>query len=272
MQWLLKPSLLHALSNTQQKQQQQQQVYIETLPATAGDSSAGASSNGSEQAPAQLYQALSTTQSQQEATVLCEQGRFDVPASQQPFPTDVISANRQLSSGSIQHNQRRQSCCSSGRNRTAWCLMIMAVMLGLAAPITAQQIAADLQGTCPVSIDYAVSLGEGGGDNSNVPIFVASLGITNRANVSGLCFVFLQSTYSELGTPQSKQHMHGIATLMLLTALLWLFSITCSQDVSSCRPHKYCMSTPHGCCLCYACRHPLPYNCTECMNFRQTHS
>ena len=61
----------------------------------------------------------------------------------------------------------------------------MAVLLGLATPITAQQVAAASQGTCPVSIDYAVSLGEGGGDNSNVPIFVASLGITNRANVSG---------------------------------------------------------------------------------------
>ncbi|KAL0025951.1 hypothetical protein WJX77_006909 [Trebouxia sp. C0004] len=60
----------------------------------------------------------------------------------------------------------------------------MAVMLSLAAPIAAQQIVADSQGTCPVSIDYAVSLGEGGGDNSNVPIFVASLGITNRANLT----------------------------------------------------------------------------------------
>ncbi|KAA6418207.1 MAG: hypothetical protein FRX49_11865 [Trebouxia sp. A1-2] len=60
----------------------------------------------------------------------------------------------------------------------------MAVMLGLAAPTTAQQVAADSQGTCPVSIDYAVSLGEGGGDNSNVPIFVASLGITNHANLT----------------------------------------------------------------------------------------
>lgn len=38
-------------------------------------------------------------------------------------------------------------------------------------------------GTCPVSIDYAVSLGQGGGDNSNVPVFVGSMGITNNANV-----------------------------------------------------------------------------------------
>ena len=195
MQWLLKPSPSHAPSNTQQKQQQQQQVYTETVLATAGDSSAGASSNGSEQAPAQLYQALSHIQSQQEATRSRKQGRFDVTASQQPCPKDAISASRQLSSRSVQHCQQRQSCCNSSRNRSAWCLMIMAVMLGLAAPIAAQQVAADSQGTCPVSIDYAVSLGEGGGDNSNVPIFVASLGITNRANVSGLYFVLLNSTY-----------------------------------------------------------------------------
>ncbi|KAL0025429.1 hypothetical protein WJX79_010055 [Trebouxia sp. C0005] len=62
-------------------------------------------------------------------------------------------------------------------------------MLGLAAPTTAQQVAADSQGTCAVSIDYAVSLGEGGGDNSNVPIFVASLGITNHANEQTLQFL-----------------------------------------------------------------------------------
>lgn len=196
MQWLQKPSLLHVLSNTQQtQQQQQQQVYLPTVPATAGDSSVGASTKDNEQPPAQLYQALSCTQSQQEATAACQQGRFDVTASQQPFHKDVISANRQLSSRDFQHRQQRKSCCNSGRNRSAWCLMIMAVMLGLAAPIKAQQVAADSQGTCPVGIDYAVSLGEGGGDNSNVPIFVASLGITNHANVSGLYCVIWNSTY-----------------------------------------------------------------------------
>lgn len=189
MQWLLKPTLLHAPSNTQQTQQQrqQQQVYTQTVLATAGDSSVGATTKGSEQAPAQLYQVLSHNQSPQEAIASCKQGRVDVTASQQPFPKAATSANRQLSGRRVPHPQQRQACCDSGRslNRTAWRLIIMAVLLGLATPITAQQVAAASQGTCPVSIDYAVSLGEGGGDNSNVPIFVASLGITNRANVSG---------------------------------------------------------------------------------------
>ncbi len=207
MQWLLKPTLLHAPSNTQQtqQQQQQQQVYTETVLATAGDSSAGATTKGSEQAPAQLYQVLSRTQSQQEATLSCKQGRIAVPASQQPCPKDAISANRRLSNRSVQNRQQRQSCCNGSRNRITWCLMIMAVTLGLAAPITAQQVAAASQGTCPVSIDYAVSLGEGGGDNSNVPIFVASLGITNRANVSGPYFVVLNSMYLRQDPLQSKQ-------------------------------------------------------------------
>ena len=253
MQWLLRPSLLHAPNNTQhkQQQQQQQQVYMETVLATAGDSSAGASTKGSQQAHAQLYQALSSTQSQQEATASCTQGRVDVTATQQPCPKDAISADRQVSNRSVQHRQQRQSCCKSSRNISAWCLMIIAVMLGLAAHITAQQVAADSQGTCPVSIDYAVSLGEGGGDNSNVPIFVASLGITNRANVSGLCFVVLNNTYCEQGTLQCcmlciclRQHMHGTAALMLLmaAAAFWLFfklfSIRCVLSMSSCRLHK----------------------------------
>ena len=184
MQWLLKHSPSHAPSNTQQKQQQQQQqMYTETTLTTAGDTSAGASTKGNEHAPAQLYQALTHTQSQQEATVSCKQGRVDVTASQQSCPKDAISASRQLSSRSVQHCQQRQSCCNSSRslNKITWCLMIMAVILGLATPITAQQVAAASQGTCPVSSDYAVSLGEGGGDNSSVPRFVARLGVANRA-------------------------------------------------------------------------------------------
>ena len=60
----------------------------------------------------------------------------------------------------------------------------------LAPPMTAAQ------GTCPVSVNYAVSLGQGGGDNSNVPIFVASLGITNNANVCSSKTIFLHITYT----------------------------------------------------------------------------
>ncbi len=230
MQWLLKHSPSHAPSNTQQKQQQQQQqMYTDTTLATAGDSSAGASTKGSEHAPAQLYQALTHTQSQQEATVSCKQGRVDVTASLQSCPKDAISASRQLSSRSVQHCQQRQSCCNSSRslNRITWCLMIMAVILGLFTPITAQQVAAASQGTCPVSIDYAVSLGEGGGDNSNVPIFVASLGITNRANVSGPCCIILHSMYLRQDTMQSQQHCVRSSRLMLLMAAFWHFTIRC---------------------------------------------
>ncbi len=236
MQWLLKPSPSHAPSSIQQKQQQQQQqqqVYIETLLATASDSNTDASSNGNEQAPAQLYQALSQTKSQQEAIASCKQGRFDVAASQQSCPKDAISANRPLSSRTTQHRQQRQSCCNSSRslNRITWCSMIMAVMLSLTAPITAQQIAAASQGKCPVSIDYAVSLGEGGGDNSNVPIFVASLGITNRANVSGPYFVILLSMNLRQDT-QSKQHCVRSSSLMLSMAAFWLFTMRCSKGMS----------------------------------------
>lgn len=57
--------------------------------------------------------------------------------------------------------------------------LAVALVLSVAAPAHAQP-----QGTCPVSINYAASLGQGGGDNSNVPIFVGSVGITNNANVS----------------------------------------------------------------------------------------
>ena len=83
---------------------------------------------------------------------------------------------------------RKQSCTSTKQGShtarlgkvpgsVSWLAVVL--VLTLAAPMHAQP-----QGTCPVSINYAASLGQGGGDNSNVPIFVGSVGITNNANVS----------------------------------------------------------------------------------------
>ena len=83
---------------------------------------------------------------------------------------------------------RKQNCTSNKQgphtarlSKAAGLLswLAVALVLSLAAPTHAQP-----QGTCPVSINYAASLGQGGGDNSNVPIFVGSVGITNNANVS----------------------------------------------------------------------------------------
>ena len=65
---------------------------------------------------------------------------------------------------------------SSTKTTQAW------LTLGLLLSLTGSSRAAS-SGTCPVSIEYAVSLGQGG-DNSAVPVFVGSLGITNNANVS----------------------------------------------------------------------------------------
>lgn len=55
-------------------------------------------------------------------------------------------------------------------------------LLLLISSLTGMTVAAN-NGSCPVSIEYAASLGQGG-DNSEVPVFVGSLGITNNANVS----------------------------------------------------------------------------------------
>lgn len=69
---------------------------------------------------------------------------------------------------------------------------------------------ADSSATCPVSIEYAASLGQGG-DNSDVPVFVGSLGITNNANVSCLhlvicyCFDLSNVPYSA----QTAMTLHG---------------------------------------------------------------
>lgn len=86
-----------------------------------------------------------------------------------------IAANSKQSCSSIQLGS-----CTTRLNRTAGLLtwLGVALLLVLATPSHAQS-----QSTCPVSIDYAVSLGQGGGDNSDVPVFVGSVGITNNANV-----------------------------------------------------------------------------------------
>ena len=92
---------------------------------------------------------------------------------------------------------RTQSCSTTHRRLyttqlgkavglLSWPWLSAVLVLSLAAPAHAQP-----QGTCPVSIDYAVSLGQGGGDNSNVPVFVGSVGITNNANVSTTHTVFI---------------------------------------------------------------------------------
>lgn len=88
--------------------------------------------------------------------------------------------------------------------RTLWFGMLSLLLLSLAGPS-----AADTTGTCPVSIDYAVSLGgiQSAGDNSNVPIFVGSVGITNHANVSGhLRTTFLD--YVHTVTEQTSRMQH----------------------------------------------------------------
>ena len=92
-----------------------------------------------------------------------------VPITRQPKPSTHAQA----------HQSPWMSFRKTNRPSVLWPGLCLMVLLSMGAPREA-----DTQGTCPVSIDYAVSLGQGGGDNSNVPIFVASLGITNHANVS----------------------------------------------------------------------------------------
>ena len=63
------------------------------------------------------------------------------------------------------------------RSQSWLCLLLL---LSLAGGSWAQG-----SGSCPVSIEYAASLGQGGA-NADVPVFVGSLGITNNANVRPL--------------------------------------------------------------------------------------
>ena len=72
----------------------------------------------------------------------------------------------------------RAKALSWSRPAQAW------LFLALLCSLIGRSTAASSE-TCPVSIEYAVSLGQGG-DNSAVPVFVGSLGITNNANVSPL--------------------------------------------------------------------------------------
>ena len=114
--------------------------------------------------------------------------------------------------------------------------LVTAVMLSLLAPpMTAAQ------GTCPVSVNYAVSLGQGGGDNSNVPIFVASLGITNNANVSSSETVSLNRNL--------LLHCSGVSALSVCT-----MACACSAHTPA-----VALLLLHCCCCVAAVLLQLPY-------------
>lgn len=100
-----------------------------------------------------------------------------------------LAASKQLHPGVTQH-LKALSWSSSAQ---AW------LLLALLSSLVGESTTAS-SGTCPVSIEYAVSLGQGG-DNSAVPVFVGSLGITNNANVSPLVI-----TLPDCAQPLSQQH------------------------------------------------------------------
>lgn len=103
-----------------------------------------------------------------------------------PDPVLHIIAADRTQSCSTTHRRLYTTQLGKAVGLLSWPWLSAVLVLSLAAPAHAQP-----QGTCPVSIDYAVSLGQGGGDNSNVPVFVGSVGITNNANVSITHTVFI---------------------------------------------------------------------------------
>ncbi len=96
-----------------------------------------------------------------------------------PKHADGSTASKSHNSTHAQQQPRMQSQSHGSSLSLLWCWMLVAVMLSQAAPTRADSL-----GTCPVSINYAVSLGQGSGDYSNVPVFVGSVGVMNNANVS----------------------------------------------------------------------------------------
>ena len=113
------------------------------------------------------YHSTSTTK----PTTRCSTAESSISDKQSPRPASNKPAVRSLLSF---------SCCTATKlaGRQSWlCLLFL---LSLAGGSWAQS-----GGSCPVSIEYAASLGQGGA-NADVPVFVGSLGITNNANVRSL--------------------------------------------------------------------------------------
>ena len=206
MLWRLTAFLLQEHSTSQQRQEQQQQQQQQpcqlTKPASNCITSAQALTCAHALPPHTVSAAACPSCSEEQPQAPRRQQDAEVLATSQSTNsltsqpgTHGDTAIRQLHITSSQ--QRQSSQLRSSQLTAAYFFTLTAALLGLAVPGVAA--VSNPLGTCPVSIDYAVSLGEGGGDNSNVPIFVASLGITNNANVSGClwCIQFLHHTFRE---------------------------------------------------------------------------
>ena len=92
----------------------------------------------------------------------------------------ALTADHNATPRTANHSSACQGLRSVIRQHQSANHAILAVLLLLSSVCLS---VADSSATCPVSIEYAASLGQGG-DNSDVPVFVGSLGITNNANVS----------------------------------------------------------------------------------------
>lgn len=194
MLWWLTSFLLqkHSTSKQRQEQQQQQQQQSCQLTNTGSNCITGAHALTCTRAlpphtvsvaacplGIQEQRQAAAPPRQQHAEVLATSQSTNSLTSQPGSHGDTAIGHLHTTSS----QQRQRSQLRSSYLTVACFFTLTAALLGLAAPGVAAS--SNPLGTCPVSIDYAVSLGEGGGDNSNVPIFVASLGITNNANVSG---------------------------------------------------------------------------------------
>ena len=121
------------------------------------------------------YQAISHCGSTQ-----CQQQHQKQHTQSTQRPDQTCKPGRSYSVKSSQHSHvKRKAKVDKASASFIW---LFSATLVCVATVGQAQTAA--LGTCPVSIDYAVSLGQGGGDNSDVPVFVGSVGITNNANVS----------------------------------------------------------------------------------------